>query len=264
MQTRAAINDSFHQITWRRGRDSNPRTPFRMLHTFQACAFDRSATSPINLYSNSTPGGIDSGRPGPRPPGAVAKTLPRPKSLPAILSNPRTRLGVTHYPGVRLRPLGHLSTRPQGYRRRPWRSNLGACLTNDRCRETGPRRPDFCDRYASHSGYYVSERIEKRCRWGGATHCVARLARVRRMRRTGDHGWSPRACAEHGQHSAMASPVRLRSRDSAAGARSRRIISRTGSYGGVEPEVSGTTGGGASGGGTTVISLAALLGGAGW
>ena len=25
---------------------SNPRTPFRMLHTFQACAFDRSATSP--------------------------------------------------------------------------------------------------------------------------------------------------------------------------------------------------------------------------
>src|SRR6266700_2103538 len=26
-------------------------------------------------------------------------------------SNPRTRLGVTHFPGVRLRPLGHLSTR---------------------------------------------------------------------------------------------------------------------------------------------------------
>src|SRR6202162_269828 len=24
-------------------------------------------------------------------------------------SNPRTRLGVTHFPGVRLRPLGHLS-----------------------------------------------------------------------------------------------------------------------------------------------------------
>jgi len=39
------------------------------------------------------------------------------------LSNPRTRLGVTHFPGVRLRPLGHLSTRPQGYRRRPTRSN---------------------------------------------------------------------------------------------------------------------------------------------
>src|ERR1700720_2995055 len=31
------------------------------------------------------------------------------KIAPAILSNPRTRLGVTHFPGVRLRPLGHLS-----------------------------------------------------------------------------------------------------------------------------------------------------------
>ena len=31
-------------------------------------------------------------------------------------SNPRTRLGVTHFPGVRLRPLGHLSSRSQGYR----------------------------------------------------------------------------------------------------------------------------------------------------
>ena len=50
----------------------------------------------------------------------------RPKSLQAILSNPRTRLGVTHFPGVRLRPLGHLSSRPQGYRSGPRRSNLGA------------------------------------------------------------------------------------------------------------------------------------------
>ena len=39
-------------------------------------------------------------------------------------SNPRTRLGVTHFPGVRLRPLGHLSSRPQGYRSGPSRSNL--------------------------------------------------------------------------------------------------------------------------------------------
>jgi len=29
------------------------------------------------------------------------------------------------------------------------------------------------------------------------------VARVRRMRRTGDHGWSPRACAEQGLRSAM-------------------------------------------------------------
>src|SRR5271168_194216 len=33
-------------INWRRGRDSNPRTPFGMLLTFQASAFDHSATSP--------------------------------------------------------------------------------------------------------------------------------------------------------------------------------------------------------------------------
>jgi hypothetical protein len=29
------------------------------------------------------------------------------------------------------------------------------------------------------------------------------VTRVRRMRRTGDHGWSPRACAEQGLRSAM-------------------------------------------------------------
>ncbi len=32
---------------WRRGRDSNPRTPVRRLHAFQACPFDRSGTSPL-------------------------------------------------------------------------------------------------------------------------------------------------------------------------------------------------------------------------
>src|ERR1700741_3014350 len=34
--------------TWRRGWDSNPRTPVKMLLEFQSSAFDRSATSPIN------------------------------------------------------------------------------------------------------------------------------------------------------------------------------------------------------------------------
>src|SRR6516162_10684474 len=33
---------------WRRGWDSNPRTPVEMLLEFQSSAFDRSATSPIN------------------------------------------------------------------------------------------------------------------------------------------------------------------------------------------------------------------------
>src|ERR1700727_3331646 len=57
---------------------------------------------------------------------ALPARCARPKSLQAILSNPRTRLGVTHFPGVRLRPLGHLSSRPQGYRSGPSRSNLPA------------------------------------------------------------------------------------------------------------------------------------------
>src|SRR5712675_515212 len=45
---------------------------------------------------------------------------------------------------------------------------LGACLTNDRRHEGAPHRADFCDRYATHSGYYVSETIAEICRWGAA------------------------------------------------------------------------------------------------
>src|SRR5258706_6072148 len=41
---------------------------------------------------------------------------------------------------------------------------LGACLTNDRRHEGAPHRADFCDRYATHSGYYVSETIAEICR----------------------------------------------------------------------------------------------------
>jgi hypothetical protein len=33
---------------WRRERDSNPRYVVKHTHTFQACAFDRSATSPLS------------------------------------------------------------------------------------------------------------------------------------------------------------------------------------------------------------------------
>ena len=35
-------------VSWRRGWDSNPRTPVKMLLEFQSSAFDRSATSPFN------------------------------------------------------------------------------------------------------------------------------------------------------------------------------------------------------------------------
>src|SRR6266404_6030147 len=47
---------------------------------------------------------------------------------------------------------------------------LGACVTNDRRHEGAPYRADFCDRNATHSGYYVSETIAEICRCGGATH----------------------------------------------------------------------------------------------
>jgi hypothetical protein len=53
-----------HTLLWRRGWDSNPRTPVKMLLEFQSSAFDRSATSPINhlrRLSRKLPA-----RPGPR------------------------------------------------------------------------------------------------------------------------------------------------------------------------------------------------------
>src|SRR6185312_14642754 len=45
-QVEVADKRSASSAVWRRGRDSNPRTPFGMLLTFQASAFDHSATSP--------------------------------------------------------------------------------------------------------------------------------------------------------------------------------------------------------------------------
>src|ERR1700722_8905804 len=70
-----------------------------------------------------TAGGIDSGHPGPRPTGALRAS----KIAPGDFVEPtNTFWDVTHFPGERLRPLGHLSTRPQGYRSRPGRSNLAA------------------------------------------------------------------------------------------------------------------------------------------
>ncbi len=36
---------------WRRERDSNPRSRDNGIHAFQACAFDRSATSPWSVFN---------------------------------------------------------------------------------------------------------------------------------------------------------------------------------------------------------------------
>jgi len=61
-------------------------------------------------HSIQTPrvGGIDSGRPGPRPAGALRAS----KIASCDFVEPtNTFWDVTHFPGERLRPLGHLSTR---------------------------------------------------------------------------------------------------------------------------------------------------------
>src|SRR5579862_3501450 len=48
-------------LSWRRGWDSNPRTPVKMLLEFQSSAFDRSATSPIK-YLRLSPAAAPEGR----------------------------------------------------------------------------------------------------------------------------------------------------------------------------------------------------------
>src|SRR6266404_2681818 len=104
-------------VNWRRGWDSNPRTRLGVTH------FPGVRLRPLGHLSTRA-----ARVPEPAPAIksvrckrvgltraiqalALRARYARPKSLPAILSNPRTRLGVTHFPGVRLRPLGHLSTR---------------------------------------------------------------------------------------------------------------------------------------------------------
>ena len=55
---RATIVTPLRTVRWRRGWDSNPRTPVKMLLEFQSSAFDRSATSPINylrIFSRQLP-----------------------------------------------------------------------------------------------------------------------------------------------------------------------------------------------------------------
>ena len=78
---------------WRRERDSNPRYRLPHIPTFQAGAFDHSATSP---YKHNSPT-------------SAAKSERD--------SNPRYRLPplpiMANFPGWRLRPLGHLSVQTQ-------------------------------------------------------------------------------------------------------------------------------------------------------
>src|ERR1700743_3503135 len=104
---------------------------------------------------------MDSGHPGPRPAGALRASQIAPGdfvepagSNPTLTSlqtaalqpikiaklsetswrrgwdsNPRTRLGVTHFPGVRLRPLGHLSESAARVPERTRTSKFSRCWT---------------------------------------------------------------------------------------------------------------------------------------
>ena len=81
------------------------------LHTFQACSFNHSDTSPHACNQCQPPYGRDmlvsSLRLAPR---YARGQLRCPNSFPTNLSNPRSGYKpLTHFPGVLLQPLGHLS-----------------------------------------------------------------------------------------------------------------------------------------------------------
>src|SRR5512138_700847 len=93
-------------IVWRRGRDSNPGTPVKMLLEFQSSAFDHSATSPnrnlsalvehhANLSAGAGPPARDS---------ALPCAPPRRGRLPSL-----ARQSFKFAPSELSRPLGHLS-----------------------------------------------------------------------------------------------------------------------------------------------------------
>src|ERR1700685_2708214 len=90
---------------WRRGWDSNPRTRLGVTH-FPGVRLRPLGHLSINFNLLQPPGGMDSGLPGPRPPGALRAS----KIAPGDFVEPtNTFWDVTHFPGERLRPLGHLS-----------------------------------------------------------------------------------------------------------------------------------------------------------
>ena len=51
-ETWVGITGSNYQDNWRRGRDSNPRSPVRGTTVFETAPFDRSGTSPINGHND--------------------------------------------------------------------------------------------------------------------------------------------------------------------------------------------------------------------
>ena len=88
-------------------------TGISRIHTFQACSFNHSDTSPHAkpLLRPSTPGGMVRPLLGLTPRSRSGPTSGCPNSFQTNLSNPR-RYGdkpYTHFPGALLQPLGHLS-----------------------------------------------------------------------------------------------------------------------------------------------------------
>src|SRR5678815_1420542 len=83
------------------------------LHTFQACSFNRSDTSPNQQTLLTSCAGRDgSAHPGPPPARCSGPAGGCPNSFPTNLSNPRSGYKpLTHFPGVLLQPLSliHIS-----------------------------------------------------------------------------------------------------------------------------------------------------------
>ncbi len=87
-------------------------TGISRIHTFQACSFNHSDTSPHKPFRTTTTGGIVRPILGLTPRRARGQPGGCPNSFPTNLSNPRYEgKPYTHFPGVLLQPLGHLSAR---------------------------------------------------------------------------------------------------------------------------------------------------------
>ena len=90
------------RVGWRRGRDSNPRNGLTRLHTFQACSFNHSDTSPYFIAGRDC-----SAHPGPHPSLRSGPAWRLSEFVPDELVEPAKRLDpFTHFPDVLLQPLG--------------------------------------------------------------------------------------------------------------------------------------------------------------
>src|SRR6266404_467172 len=129
------------------------------------------AIAPQRVNANPRPHHIESHRRPCAVPGAIddesesAEDVHPLVNRRARLNLPERQQTITAEDEQSCRPSGQVD---KGLERHAPPCGLGACLTNDRRHEGAPQRADFCDRNATHSGYYVSETIAEIYRCGAA------------------------------------------------------------------------------------------------